>query len=803
MASRAESDSEISSNVMLPGGRDPFANSGKIMFKRTPRARFVGAQAALLLLAAGSAHADVFINEFHYDNNGTDANEKVEIIAPAGTSLAGWKVYLYNGSGGTSYLTVNLSGTTANQCGGHGTVVANITGAQNGAPDGIALVNASGTLVQFLSYEGTFTGSGGPANGVLSTAVPVSEAGTEPSTYSLQLAGTGNKASDFTWQAARTSSWGACNTGQTLSGGGTDAAPTLSSSTPASGATGVAVNSNISLTFSEAVTVTGSWATLSCSSSGSHPFAVSGGPTTFTLNPNTDFGNSETCTLTLTAANIFDQDGTATPMAANVTRSFTTVAGGGGGTTLSNGVAKTGLAAATGASLSYTLSVPAGATNLSFVMSGGTGDADMYVRFGSAPTTATYDCRPYKTGNAETCTFASPSAGTWYVMLSAYTSFSGVSLLPSYSTGVADVAPTLSSSTPASGATNVAINSDISLTFSEAVTVTGSWYSLTCANSGSHAAAVSGGPTTFTLNPTVDFGNLETCTLTLVAANIVDQDGTANAMAANVSRSFTTSAAASGYYASVNAGSAATLRSTLHPVIDDHTKIPYTASTTDTWDVLNVADQDPLNSGRVLDIYKNTSYAKATGGNDFYNREHTWPNSLGFPNDGSTNYAYTDLHMLMISDISYNSTRSNKPYDNCTSGCTSLATATYNGAGGASDPNLSSSSVFQVWSKVKGNVARAMFYMDIRYEGGSHGVSGAAEPDLRLTDNLSEVVMTGTNASVAYMGKLSTLIQWHLADPVDAAEQLRNDVIETYQGNRNPFIDHPEWVVCLYQGVCN
>ena len=100
-------------------------------------------------------------------------------------------------------------------------------------------------------------------------------------------------------------------------------------------------------------------------------------------------------------------------------------------------------------------------------------------------------------------------------------------------------------------------------------------------------------------------------------------------------------------------------------------------------------------------------------------------------------------------------------------------------------------------------MARAMFYMDIRYEGGSHGVSGAAEPDLRLTDNLSEVVMTGTNASVAYMGKLSTLIQWHLADPVDAAEQLRNDVIETYQGNRNPFIDHPEWVVCLYQGVCN
>jgi serine protease len=80
------------------------------------------------------------------------------------------------------------------------------------------------------------------------------------------------------------------------------------------------------------------------------------------------------------------------------------------------------------------MAVPAGASNLVFQSSGGTGDADMYVRFGSAPgtTAGTYDCRPYLNGNNETCTFASPSSGTWYVMVRAYSTFSGVTLTGSY-----------------------------------------------------------------------------------------------------------------------------------------------------------------------------------------------------------------------------------------------------------------------------------------------------------------------------------------------------------------------------------
>ena len=103
-----------------------------------------------------------------------------------------------------------------------------------------------------------------------------------------------------------------------------------------------------------------------------------------------------------------------------------------GGGTLTKGVAVTNLSASTGNELDYTLAVPAGSSNLSFVMSGGTGDADIYVKFGSAPTTSSYDCRPYLNGNSETCSFASPQTGTYYVMVRAYSSFSGVSLVGDY-----------------------------------------------------------------------------------------------------------------------------------------------------------------------------------------------------------------------------------------------------------------------------------------------------------------------------------------------------------------------------------
>lgn len=103
--------------------------------------------------------------------------------------------------------------------------------------------------------------------------------------------------------------------------------------------------------------------------------------------------------------------------------------------TLTNGTAKTGLSGSSGSETFFTLQVPAGATNLSFAMSGGSGDADLYVRYGSKPTTSTYDCRPWRSGNNETCNISNVQAGTYHVMLRGYSSYSGVSLLGSYTAG--------------------------------------------------------------------------------------------------------------------------------------------------------------------------------------------------------------------------------------------------------------------------------------------------------------------------------------------------------------------------------
>ena len=151
---------------------------------------------------------------------------------------------------------------------------------------------------------------------------------------------------------------------------------------------------------------------------------------------NTTFANTGLSAATAYSYRIRAYDGAGNHSAYSATASATTQSsGGGGGTVLSNGVAVTGLAAASGASLNYTMVVPAGASNLKFVTSGGTGDADMYVKFGSAPTTSTYDCRPYAAGNAETCTFATPQAGTYHVMLRAYSAFSGLSLTGSFTPG--------------------------------------------------------------------------------------------------------------------------------------------------------------------------------------------------------------------------------------------------------------------------------------------------------------------------------------------------------------------------------
>jgi serine protease len=158
----------------------------------------------------------------------------------------------------------------------------------------------------------------------------------------------------------------------------------------------------------------------------SHSWTFGDGSTSTGTNPSHTYAAAGTYTVKET---VKDNAGASSSKSASVTVSTGTSSG----TVLTRGVAITLPAKAIGTwSSTYTLSVPAGRSTLTFTTSGGTGDADLYVRFGTAPTGTYYDCRPYRTGNYETCTFYAPKAGTWYVKVRAYQAYSGVSLKGSY-----------------------------------------------------------------------------------------------------------------------------------------------------------------------------------------------------------------------------------------------------------------------------------------------------------------------------------------------------------------------------------
>lgn len=567
----------------------------------------------LLLTAAGTASAAVFVNELHYDNAGEDANEAVEVVATAGEDLSGYSVVLYNGSNSPGAATMYASNAVPTgadvTCGGSARIAVvayPVNGLQNGSSDGLALVDGGGQVVQFISYEGAITAADGPAAGMASVNLPVSEASSAAVGTSLQLSGSGVAAADFVWAGGAAQSFGACNAGQAFTGDG----------------------------------------------------------------------------------------------------------GGGGG-------------------------------------------------------------------------------------------------------GSENVAPTLVSTTPVAGSDTFPPAADIGITFSEPVTAAAGAFRLDCRTSPKAAIALDGPTqgTSFSLSPARTLVGSDSCTLTIDATRITDAEGAPPAAIAPIA--FTVKrgnggSGASGYYGRVNASSPGQLRCSLHETIKGHTAYPYSGSGTSTWTILEIADEDPNNANRILDVYRNRTYAKlgdraGTGSGTTYNREHTWPNSLGFgtaTGDKGLPYApYTDTHMLYLSDTGFNSDRGNKPYASCTANCGERVTEAYNGIGGGSgiypgnsnwvqSPDGNGGS-FQTWGQRKGDVARAVMYMAIRYEGGTDAGTGQSEPDLELTDDRSKIVIT--SASPAYMGLLSTLLEWSQTDPPDTAERARNEVVFSFQGNRNPFVDHPEW----------
>ncbi|MEZ0158653.1 endonuclease I family protein [Streptomyces griseorubens] len=229
-------------------------------------------------------------------------------------------------------------------------------------------------------------------------------------------------------------------------------------------------------------------------------------------------------------------------------------------------------------------------------------------------------------------------------------------------------------------------------------------------------------------------------------------------------------AAVADYYEGAEGKTGEALRSALNSIISDQTKLSYSA----VWDALKETDEDPSNSGNVILLYSGVSRSKsANGGNTGdWNREHVWAKSHG--DFGTSTGPGTDIHHLRPSDVQVNSTRGNKDFDNGGS-------AVANGGG-----SLTDSDSFEPRDAVKGDVARMIFYMAVRYEGTD------GWPDLEPNGSVN-------NGSAPYIGKLDVLKAWNEQDPPDSFEQRRNDVIyESFQHNRNPFIDHPEWVESIW-----
>ncbi|WCM63943.1 endonuclease [Paenibacillus polymyxa] len=238
------------------------------------------------------------------------------------------------------------------------------------------------------------------------------------------------------------------------------------------------------------------------------------------------------------------------------------------------------------------------------------------------------------------------------------------------------------------------------------------------------------------------------------------------------------------YYKNAVGKSGPELKKTLHKIISKQTKLGYD----DVWEALYDTDQDPNNKNNVILFYTGRSQSKLDHGtgNNQWNREHVWAKSHG--DFGTRVGPGTDLHHLKPTDVSVNGDRSNLDFDN--------------DDGHRNDPNgqpvgtthneapdtFYDDNSWEPRDEIKGDVARIILYMDTRYEGGN------GELDLEAVDGITNV-----RSKEPKHGMLSTLLEWNQLDPVDDFERRRNEVIYMkYQHNRNPFIDHPEWVDLIW-----
>lgn len=229
------------------------------------------------------------------------------------------------------------------------------------------------------------------------------------------------------------------------------------------------------------------------------------------------------------------------------------------------------------------------------------------------------------------------------------------------------------------------------------------------------------------------------------------------------------------YYQNAQNQTGNALKSSLHEIINDHLEFQYSTVK----QIIRQADEDPNNPDNLILIFTGWSIPKANfavylDSVDYWNREHIWAKSHG--DFGTDPGPGTDVHALRPVDNSVNNAKSNKDYDN---GGTQYFDA------GVPTGCFTDADSWEPIDEHKGDVARMIFYMDARYQGTN------GELDLTVVDQVN----TYPNPT---HGKLSTLLQWHQLDPVDDFERRRNDVIFSWQKNRNPFIDYPEFVNMIW-----
>jgi len=236
------------------------------------------------------------------------------------------------------------------------------------------------------------------------------------------------------------------------------------------------------------------------------------------------------------------------------------------------------------------------------------------------------------------------------------------------------------------------------------------------------------------------------------------------------------------YYSTAYNTQGENLRDKLNDIIKGHTEFSYTSSSTDVWDILKETDKDPENPENVILFYSNVS----VNGDQEYNngqgwtREHVWAKSRG--DFGTSRGPGTDVHHLRPASLSINSSRNNRNFKDCID-CNPLV---YQGS--PSGATSTTEYTYEPNDNVKGDVARMIFYMALRYEGEN------GEPDLEIIDYLLD-----KDDKMPYHALLSTLLEWNVLDTVSNFEKNRNNIIyNDYQHNRNPFIDYPELAEYLY-----